>query len=202
MPPKYYKSLEKLKDPQIKRLSEVAGIGRISKDVYPEIKGSILIFLQDILRFAIAMTEHNRLKTVKDEYINAAYHSLTGNKFYGGFDNRPVCKIYHAPQTTRKKNPVDVMLRRIKFYRNQSDCFFLAKSVVEKLIKQVAYNFNTDIRFTKGSIYGIQSMIEYYIIQIFDKARDVAQIRGAVTVTSEDIKMGSNFCGPNHIRTL
>ena len=201
-------NIQGIKKPAIKRLSQVAGIGILGGDVYDEVRQILKIYLQELVKYTVTYVEHARRKTVSGEDVRYAYEQLTGRKIYDDFHTRPGCKVYYAPTSKvspsrrRKRNPVDVMESQIKFYRKQSDCLFFDKTSFTRLIREVGQDYNYDLKWTDAAKTGLQVISEDYIIQLFDKARDIAQIAGRVSVSAKDVQMGRRFCGTNHIRQV
>lgn len=67
---------------EIRRLGRRGGVKRISRMVYPEIRGTLTLFLQDVIRSATTYTEHARRKTVTARDVVYALKS-SGKTIYG-----------------------------------------------------------------------------------------------------------------------
>lgn len=50
--------------PAIRRLARRAGVKRLGGPIYEEVRASLKVFMQDVLRDAVAYTEHAKRKTV------------------------------------------------------------------------------------------------------------------------------------------
>ena len=76
-------ALDGITNPAIRRLARRAGVTRISKLVYPEIRGNAEAFLEQILRDAVTFTEHARRKTVSP--LDVVYALKRNNRTMYGF---------------------------------------------------------------------------------------------------------------------
>ena len=66
----------------IKRLARRASVKRMGKSVAPEIRKSLTIFIENILKDSVIFMEHSRRKTLSlDDVLNALHRN--GKKLYG-----------------------------------------------------------------------------------------------------------------------
>ena len=68
--------------PALKRLARRGGVKRISNDVYKETRNVVKLFLENIIRDAVAYTEHARRKTVTSTDVVTALNR-NDIKLYG-----------------------------------------------------------------------------------------------------------------------
>lgn len=80
-------------------------------------------------------------------------------------------------------------LRKIKKYQKSSGCHFFAKEPFRRLVREIAQDFMTDIRFSAQAMTLMQLYIESYLVQVLTKANMVALHAGRVTVTPKDIAL-------------
>lgn len=202
-------NIQGIKKPAIQRIINRAGIGRINGIVYDYTR---MILLHDILnpliKNAIIYTDYAKRVTVTEEDVKNSIEHLTGKKIYDKFYVKPTCKTYSPKKSKvydskRRKGDTDnLMEQKIKFYRQQDDCFYFDNASFNRLINEVAQTYNMYIKFTKDARAGIQLITEQYLHQLFDKARDIIKIRRGHTIYPKDIEIALKFCGQNHIRNL
>lgn len=65
-------NIQGLTKPAMLRLAHRAGVKRMSRVAYEEIRGSTRVFLEDIVKNAITYTDHNKRKTVNRADVMAS----------------------------------------------------------------------------------------------------------------------------------
>ena len=65
--------------------------------------------------------------------------------------------------------------------------FRLSKEVMFQLIREIGYDFNTNLNFTDNALEALQTVGEDYIIQYFSKANLRAIDRNSTTVELPDL---------------
>lgn len=75
-------NIEGITKPAIRRLARRAGVKRISGRIYEETRGVLKTFLENVIRDAVAYTEHARRKTVTVMDVTYAL-KRQGRSLYG-----------------------------------------------------------------------------------------------------------------------
>ena len=103
------------------------------------------------------------------------------------------------PKTTRvaaegeklehKYRPGTVALRNIKKYQKQSECLMLAKAPFQRLIREIAQDFETDARFSQDAMVALQMEGEAYLGKVLTGANLSAIHAKRVRVAPKDIQI-------------
>ena len=99
-----------------------------------------------------------------------------------------------APAPARKTHkphrwkPGTVALREI---RNQQKSTSTAcpKQAIERLIREIAGSFKSDVRFNKQALLALQEGTEQYIVELFKQSQSFAIHAGRQTITVEDLQL-------------
>lgn len=88
--PKLRDNIQGITKADIRRLSRRGGVKRISGLIYEETRGVLKVFLEHVIRDAVAYTEHARRKTVTAMVcflclLLSVAHSVTGRRLRSGF---------------------------------------------------------------------------------------------------------------------
>ena len=75
-------NIQGITKPALRRLCRRGGVKRISGLVYPESRGILKVFLENVIRDAIVYTEHARRKTVSAQDVVLALRRQ-GRTMYG-----------------------------------------------------------------------------------------------------------------------
>ena len=84
--------------------------------------------------------------------------------------------------------PGTVALREIRQY--QKSCELLIRKIpFQRLIREIAQDYKSDLRFTSSSILALQEAAEAYLIGIFEDANLCAIHAKRVTIMPRDIQL-------------
>jgi len=75
-------TIQGITKPAIRRLARRGGVKRLSGTIYEETRGALKIFLEDVIRDAVAYTEHARRRTVSTLDVVYAL-KRSGRTLYG-----------------------------------------------------------------------------------------------------------------------
>ncbi len=99
---------------------------------------------------------------------------------------------YHPNKTGEKKShryrPGTVALREIRKYQKESG-LLMRKIPLIRLTREIAQDYNPDIRFQKQALYVLQSWLESYLIDKFESANLCAIHAKRVTIMPKDLKL-------------
>lgn len=179
--------VEKLTHPAIARLLYKAGIRDIASTTYPEIEGMTVIALENLLKPALLYMESGGRTTVSSGDVEMAIERL-GMKFYGGEEDLKKCPIFMPSKTNERAKPGEKAIKAIRFYQQQSGCYYLPKKMFIELVKYIAGDLKSKNRFTKEALNMLQSFVEAKIVDIAEDAQLAAVHAGRIKVTPKDFQ--------------
>lgn len=92
---------------------------------------------------------------------------------------------------TRKKrrfHPGTVALREIRRYQKSTD-LLLRKLPFQRLVREIAQQFEADLRFQSSAIAALQEAAEAYLVGLFEDTNLCALHAKRVTITPRDLKL-------------
>ena len=104
-----------------------------------------------------------------------------------------------TPAGSRKPHryrPGTVALREIRKYQKSSE-LLIRKSPFQRLVREIANDYKTDLRFTSHSILCLQEAAEAYIVGLFEDANLCAIHSKRVTIMPKDIQLARRIRGEN-----
>ncbi|XP_037698188.1 uncharacterized protein LOC119539111 [Choloepus didactylus] len=187
-------NIQGITKPAIRRLARRGGVKRISGLIYEETRGVLKVFLENVIRDAVTYTEHAKRKTVtamdvvyalKRQGRRAAQHSgraamartkQTARKSTGGKAPRKQLATKaarkSAPATGGVKKPHryrpgTVALREIRRYQKSTE-LLIRKLPFQRLVREIAQDFKTDLRFQSSAVMALQEACEAYLVGLFE----------------------------------
>jgi histone H3 len=114
--------------------------------------------------------------------------------------SQPLLKI----KKKQTKNPVQkkphryrpgtVALREIRKYQKSTD-LLLRKLPFQRLIREIAYNFKTDVRFQSFAVLALQEAAEAYLVSLFEDTNLCAIHAKRVTIAPKDMRLARRIRG-------
>ena len=104
---------------------------------------------------------------------------------------------YYKPSDAQKKfrwRPGTRALREIRFYQ-KSTSLLLRRTPFLRLIREVAQDFKTDLRFTADATYTLQCASEDYLVRLFEDSNLCAIHAKRVTIMPKDIQLARRIRG-------
>ena len=104
---------------------------------------------------------------------------------------------YYKPSEKQKKfkwKPGTRALRKIRFYQ-KSTALLLRRIPFLHLIREVAQDFKTDLRFTVDATYTLQCASEDYLVRLFEDSNLCAIHAKRVTIMPKDIQLAWRIWG-------
>ncbi len=185
----------------ISRLARVAGVKSLNGLIYEELRLVSVVFLEDVLSKAIAMTEHSRRKILSREDVLEGLR-LENYPMYGTGEesSRENCKIYMTPsekngtkKTTRAK-PGERAIREIKFYQQRfGDCVHIPKLVIERLVKEIGGSHISTLKYEADAIGVLHYALESYLVKLLQDAQLVAIHAKRESVQPKDVQLIRNL---------
>ncbi|XP_024620081.1 uncharacterized protein LOC112412572 [Neophocaena asiaeorientalis asiaeorientalis] len=185
-------NIQGITKPAIRRLARRGGVKRISGLIYEETRGVLKVFLENVIRDAVTYTEHAKRKTVtamdvvyalKRQGRTLNYRCLsmartkqTARKSTGGKAPRKQLATKaarkSAPATGGVKKPHryrpgTVALREIRRYQKSTE-LLIRKLPFQRLVREIAQDFKTDLRFQSSAVMALQEACEAYLVGLFE----------------------------------
>ncbi|XP_053186492.1 uncharacterized protein zgc:163040 [Scomber japonicus] len=191
-------NIQGITKPAIRRLARRGGVKRISGLIYEETRGVLKVFLENVIRDAVTYTEHAKRKTVtamdvvyalkrqgrtletalfiRSKRQAMARTKQTARKSTGGKAPRKQLATKaarkSAPATGGVKKPHryrpgTVALREIRRYQKSTE-LLIRKLPFQRLVREIAQDFKTDLRFQSSAVMALQEASEAYLVGLFE----------------------------------
>ncbi|XP_060713028.1 uncharacterized protein LOC132837378 isoform X1 [Hemiscyllium ocellatum] len=191
-------NIQGITKPAIRRLARRGGVKRISGLIYEETRGVLKVFLENVIRDAVTYTEHAKRKTVTAMdvvyalkrqgrksitikhlscgRVAMARTKQTARKSTGGKAPRKQLATKaarkSAPATGGVKKPHryrpgTVALREIRRYQKSTE-LLIRKLPFQRLVREIAQDFKTDLRFQSSAVMALQEASEAYLVGLFE----------------------------------
>ncbi|XP_056603764.1 uncharacterized protein LOC130420701 [Triplophysa dalaica] len=201
-------NIQGITKPAIRRLARRGGVKRISGLIYEETRGVLKVFLENVIRDAVTYTEHAKRKTVtamdvvyalkrqgrtlpsllhaKSCFSAMARTKQTARKSTGGKAPRKQLATKaarkSAPATGGVKKPHryrpgTVALREIRRYQKSTE-LLIRKLPFQRLVREIAQDFKTDLRFQSSAVMALQESSEAYLVGLFEDTNFIMSGRG------------------------
>nr|XP_021590091.2 histone H3.1 [Ictidomys tridecemlineatus] len=215
-------NIQGITKPAIRRLARRGGVKRISGLIYEETRGVLKVFLENVIRDAVTYTEHAKRKTVtamdvvyalkrqgRTLYVWRLVNSImartkqTARKSTGGKAPRKQLATKaarkSAPATGGVKKPHryrpgTVALREIRRYQKSTE-LLIRKLPFQRLVREIAQDFKTDLRFQSSAVMALQEACEAYLVGLFEDTNLCAIHAKRVTIMPKDIQLARRIRG-------
>ncbi|XP_032063508.1 uncharacterized protein LOC116501955 [Aythya fuligula] len=218
-------NIQGITKPAIRRLARRGGVKRISGLIYEETRGVLKVFLENVIRDAVTYTEHAKRKTVtamdvvyalkrQGRHQPTPLHSRSGRslmartkqtarKSTGGKAPRKQLATKaarkSAPATGGVKKPHryrpgTVALREIRRYQKSTE-LLIRKLPFQRLVREIAQDFKTDLRFQSSAVMALQEASEAYLVGLFEDTNLCAIHAKRVTIMPKDIQLARRIRG-------
>ncbi|KAF9809276.1 hypothetical protein SFRURICE_015739, partial [Spodoptera frugiperda] len=200
-------NIQGITKPAIRRLARRGGVKRISGLIYEETRGVLKVFLENVIRDAVTYTEHAKRKTVTAMDVVYALkrqgRTLYARKSTGGKAPRKQLATKaarkSAPATGGVKKPHryrpgTVALREIRRYQKSTE-LLIRKLPFQRLVREIAQDFKTDLRFQSSAVMALQEASEAYLVGLFEDTNLCAIHAKRVTIMPKDIQLARRVRG-------
>ncbi|XP_036256357.1 histone H3-like [Molothrus ater] len=212
-------NIQGITKPAIRRLARRGGVKRISGLIYEETRGVLKVFLENVIRDAVTYTEHAKRKTVTamdvvyalkrqgrtlpTSVAAMARTKQTARKSTGGKAPRKQLATKaarkSAPATGGVKKPHryrpgTVALREIRRYQKSTE-LLIRKLPFQRLVREIAQDFKTDLRFQSSAVMALQEASEAYLVGLFEDTNLCAIHAKRVTIMPKDIQLARRIRG-------
>merc|ERR1712228_1115373 len=90
--------------------------------------------------------------------------------------------------------PGTVALREIRRYQKTTE-LLIRKLPFQRLVRKIAQDFKTDLRFQTSTIYALQEACEAYLVGLFEDTNLCAIHARRVTIMVRDLKLARRIRG-------
>ena len=105
--------------------------------------------------------------------------------------NQPTVGGVKKPHRYR---PGTVALREIRRYQKSTD-LLIRKLPFQRLVKEIAQDYKSDLRYQTGTILALQESAEAYLVQLFEDTGLCAIHAKRVTIMPKDIQLARRIRG-------
>jgi histone H3 len=134
--------------------------------------------------------------------IISRLHSFTGKSTGGKAPRKQLASKAarkSAPSTGGVKKPHrykpgTVALREIRRYQKSTE-LLIRKLPFQRLVREIAQDFKSDLRFQSSAIGALQESVEAYLVSLFEDTNLCAIHAKRVTIQSKDIQLARRLRG-------
>jgi histone H3 len=90
--------------------------------------------------------------------------------------------------------PGTVALREIRRYQKSTE-LLIRKLPFQRLVREIAQDFKTDLRFQSSAIAALQEASEAYLVSLFEDTNLCAIHAGRVTIMPKDVQLARRIRG-------
>nr|CAD7464739.1 unnamed protein product [Timema tahoe] len=104
---------------------------------------------------------------------------------------RPLDKVRQREEASRnpqRYRPGTVALREIRRYQKSME-LLIRKSPFQRLVREIAQDFKTDLRFQSSAVMALQEASEAYLVGLFEDTNLYAIHAKSVTIMPKDIQL-------------
>uniref|UniRef100_A0A8V0YUY9 H3.3 variant histone A n=1 Tax=Gallus gallus TaxID=9031 RepID=A0A8V0YUY9_CHICK len=98
------------------------------------------------------------------------------------------------PRSPRRTGPGTVALREIRRYQKSTE-LLIRKLPFQRLVREIAQDFKTDLRFQSAAIGALQEASEAYLVGLFEDTNLCAIHAKRVTIMPKDIQLARRIRG-------
>jgi histone H3 len=88
----------------------------------------------------------------------------------------------------RRYRPGSVALREIRRYQKSTD-LLIPKRPFQRVVREIAQGFKTDLRFQSSAVLALQEASEAYLVTLFEDANLCAIHAKRITIMPKDIRL-------------
>eukprot|EP01120_Amphizonella_sp_Union-15-10_P008860 TRINITY_DN326_c0_g5_i1.p1 TRINITY_DN326_c0_g5~~TRINITY_DN326_c0_g5_i1.p1 ORF type:complete len:133 (+),score=20.28 TRINITY_DN326_c0_g5_i1:1-399(+) len=118
----------------------------------------------------------------------------TGGKVPRKYASKTKKRLSGGHKKPHRFRPGTVALREIRLYQKTTD-LLLRKLPFQRLVREIAQEFKTDLRFQEASIRALQEATESYLVNIFEDTNLCAIHAKRVTIMTKDLQLARRIRG-------
>jgi histone H3 len=94
----------------------------------------------------------------------------------------------------RRYRPGTVAIREIRKYQKSTNLLLRIRPF-QRLVREIAYDFKTDVRFQSTALLALQEAAEAFLVQLFEDTNLCAIHAKRVTITPKDMQLARRIRG-------
>lgn len=102
--------------------------------------------------------------------------------------------LHHQPRQSADFSQGTVALREIRRYQKSTE-LLIRKLPFQRLVREIAQDFKSDLRFQSSAIGALQESVEAYLVSLFEDTNLCAIHAKRVTIQSKDIQLARRLRG-------
>jgi histone H3 len=148
--------------------------------------------------------DHNFFRNTEPRPSRMARTKQTARKVFGGKAPRKqlatmASRAKSAPacggvKKSHRYRPGTVALREIRRYQKSTE-LLIRKRPFQRLVKEIATDFQTDLRFQSSALMALQEASEAYLVGLFEDTNLCAIHAKRVTITNRDMQLARRIRG-------
>ncbi|XP_050624893.1 histone H3.3C-like [Macaca thibetana thibetana] len=126
-----------------------------------------------------------------------ARKSTSGKAPRKQLSTKATCKSEPSTGGVKKPHryrPGTVALGEISRYQKSTE-FLIPKIPLQRLVREIAQDFKTDLRFQSAAMGALQEASEAYLVGLFEDTNLCAIYAKRVTIMPKDIQLARRICG-------
>ena len=113
-----------------------------------------------------------------------------GNLRFGGKEPR----VHPKTKKPHRYRPGTVAIREIRKYQKSTE-LLIRKLPFQRLVREIAQDFKTDLRFQSSAVLALQEASEAYLVGLFEDTNLCAIHAKRVTIMPKDIQLARRIRG-------
>ena len=106
----------------------------------------------------------------------------------------PPCLTFASVLQPHRYRPGTVALREIRKYQKSTE-LLIRKLPFQRLVREIAQDFKTDLRFQSSAVLALQEAAEAYLVGLFEDTNLAAIHAKRVTIMPKDIQLARRIRG-------
>lgn len=102
-----------------------------------------------------------------------------------------------VPKKQRRWRPGTVALREIRRYQQSTD-LLIRKLPFQRLVREIAQNFSSDLRFQSSALVALQEASEAYLVSLFEDTNLCAIHAKRITIQPKDMQLARRIRGERY----
>ena len=103
-------------------------------------------------------------------------------------------KSSKKPEKPKRWRAGTVALREIRKYQRTTE-LLIRKAPFQRVVREIAQNFRTDLRFQQSAIEALQEAAEAYLVGVFEDSQLAAMHGKRITVMPKDLRLARTIRG-------
>lgn len=105
-----------------------------------------------------------------------------------------MCPLQGGLKKSRRYRPGTVALREIRRFQKSTE-LLIRKLPFQRLVREIAQDFTTDLRFQSQAVGALQQASEAYLVGLFEDTNLAAIHAKRVTIMPKDIQLARRIRG-------